>query len=188
MQLSNLSGLIKSLIFSPIPTLLFLQSKSWYFSDLNPDISLIWILIFFQSKSWSTKNPTPANPARPRKRPNFVFSERLTLLQQSQQNQNATSATMLKSENFVARRLIVILSKRVLHNSVVSINKDLRKVVVFYQSVSEVSKVCKRSESWGKMPHLRKCNYIHDRHTNIILFENGNTEKVTEKWWDLKNM
>ena len=93
-----------------------------------------------------------------------------------------------KAKHFVTRRFIIILSKRVLYNSVVSINKDLRKVVVFYQSVSEVSKVCKRSESWGKMPHLRKCNYINDRHTNITLFENGNTEKVTEKWWELKNI
>ena len=76
-----------------------------------------------------------------------------------------------KAKHFVTRRLIVILSKRVLYNSVVSINKDLRKVVVFYQSVSEVSKVCKRSESWGKMPHLRKCNYIHDIYEYYVILK-----------------
>ena len=68
-----------------------------------------------------------------------------------------------------------------LYNSVVSINKDLRKVVVFYQSVSEVSKVCKRSESWGKMPHARECKYSHDMTYKYYLIENGNTVKFTAK-------
>ena len=153
-----------------------------------PDISPIRILIFFWSESWYFCNPnTYLQKIQPRQiqldpeRDQTLFSQRYWHF-----CNNLNKIKMLpplqcsKAKHFETRRFIIILSKRVLNNSVVSIHKDLRKVVVFYQSVSEVSKVCKRSESWRKMPHARECKYSHDMTYKYNLIENGNTVKWTE--------